>query len=194
MRIKKLEIIGFKSFLEKAAIHFPKGISAIVVPNGCGKSNITDAIRWVMGEQSTKQLRGKSMDDVIVDGLDQPLSGLKKAQERSRYQGDGHRNEPDHDGNTDTVNHAAEDVPAQAVGTEIVRGAGTVEAVQRSRGNGIVGCQAGSDDGKGLKAAQREFYEKEGAAPENGQHHQHGHSDGFIELMTFSSIGCNFSR
>lgn len=68
MKLKKLEIIGFKSFLDKATINFPPGVSAVVGPNGCGKSNIVDALRWVMGEQSVKQLRGKNKEDIIFAG------------------------------------------------------------------------------------------------------------------------------
>lgn len=76
MKIKKLEISGFKSFFDKSSITFPAGVSAIVGPNGCGKSNIIDALKWVMGEQSVKQLRGKSMEDVIFSGTNgkMPLS------------------------------------------------------------------------------------------------------------------------
>lgn len=71
MRLKKLEITGFKSFLEKVAVDFSPGISGIVGPNGCGKSNIADAIRWVMGEQRVRTLRGKKMDDVIFNGSEE---------------------------------------------------------------------------------------------------------------------------
>jgi chromosome segregation protein len=68
MQIKRIEIVGFKSFVDRVKLDFSEGISAVVGPNGCGKSNIVDAIRWAMGEQSAKKLRGLAMEDVIFGG------------------------------------------------------------------------------------------------------------------------------
>ncbi|HXN85337.1 MAG TPA: chromosome segregation protein SMC [Candidatus Binataceae bacterium] len=77
MRLKSLELVGFKSFFEQTNISFAPGVTAVVGPNGCGKSNVVDAIRWVLGEQAPTRLRGKSADDLIYAGNESnPAAGM----------------------------------------------------------------------------------------------------------------------
>lgn len=68
MKIKRVDIVGFKSFVDKVSLDFQQGVTGVVGPNGCGKSNIIDAVRWVMGEQNARHLRGRAMEDVIFGG------------------------------------------------------------------------------------------------------------------------------
>ena len=68
MRLTKIKLAGFKSFVDPTQINFPSNLTGVVGPNGCGKSNVIDAVRWVMGELSAKHLRGDNMADVVFNG------------------------------------------------------------------------------------------------------------------------------
>src|SRR3970040_1196826 len=90
MRRDRVEIVGFKSFCDKQELTFQAGVTGIVGPNGCGKSNISDAISWVLGEQSAKSLRGADMADRIFNGSQarQPLGMAEVSLKVSGLNGD----------------------------------------------------------------------------------------------------------
>src|SRR5207248_389747 len=88
MKIRRVDISGFKSFAERVVFSFEDGVTGVVGPNGCGKSNVVDAIRWAMGEQSAKHLRGRAMEDVIFSGSEsRPATGM--AEVSLTFQNDG---------------------------------------------------------------------------------------------------------
>src|SRR6266699_1135702 len=119
MRIKQIELNGFKSFMERTVLELPAGVTAIVGPNGCGKSNIVDAIRWVLGEQSPRHLRGEAMEDVIFTGNIEngPLGMAEVALLLEREEADFTRGgEPDEEGEA-----AADGLPPElATASEIL--------------------------------------------------------------------------
>src|SRR5947209_3423041 len=119
MRIKQIELNGFKSFMERTVLELPAGVTAIVGPNGCGKSNIVDAIRWVLGEQSPRHLRGEAMEDVIFTGNTEngPLGMAEVALLLEREEADFTRGgEPDEEGEA-----AADGLPPElATASEIL--------------------------------------------------------------------------
>src|SRR5207247_10051077 len=98
MRLESVEIVGFKSFCDKQELSFKGGVTGIVGPNGCGKSNISDAISWVLGEQSVNSLRGSSMQDVMFAGSQsrQPLAIAEGSRKLSGLQVDRPVRRPDH--------------------------------------------------------------------------------------------------
>ena len=93
LRLQRVEISGFKSFYEKVDLSFPGGVTAVVGPNGCGKSNICDAVAWALGEQSARALRGEKMDDVIFNGSSKrrPLGMAEVILTLSATNGDGEK-------------------------------------------------------------------------------------------------------
>jgi chromosome segregation protein len=111
MRLERLEISGFKSFSDRSELAFDRGVTAIVGPNGCGKSNVADAITWVLGEQSAKSLRGERMEDVIFGGSDARKPGAA-AEVRLRLSGLTAGQDPNRIAQSPTDPHDTAGIPA----------------------------------------------------------------------------------
>jgi chromosome segregation protein len=112
MQVKELEITGFKSFVERVKLNFKPGITALVGPNGCGKSNIIDAIRWIMGEHNARQLRGARMEDLIFNGSETrkstALAEVSMVLANANGNGNGNGNGHDHDSHASVLGGISE--------------------------------------------------------------------------------------
>jgi chromosome segregation protein len=144
MRLERLEIAGFKSFSDRAELSFDQGVTAIVGPNGCGKSNVADALTWVMGEQSAKSLRGEKMEDVIFNGSD-ARKPTGAAEVRLRFSG---------------VRVAPTLIPGQGhpqpQGNGHANGDGNGNGNGNGNGHGLAHANGHGDDGDELMQAVRE--------------------------------------
>jgi chromosome segregation protein len=154
MRLERLEISGFKSFSDRSELAFDEGVTAIVGPNGCGKSNVADAITWVLGEQSAKSLRGDKMEDVIFNGSDARKPG-GAAEVRLRLSGLPLPPKPV----ADTPAHPAATEPFRLDAPESVPG-GQEEAGTNGHGNGH-----GNGNGNGYANGHANGHENGHAAP-----------------------------
>jgi chromosome segregation protein len=125
MRLNRLEIAGFKSFPDRSELTFDNGVTAIVGPNGCGKSNVVDALTWVLGEQSAKSLRGDRMEDVIFGGSD-ARKPTAAAEVRLRLSGVAARG-PSENGNGHSRSHSG---PAVETGAALLSETGTALALE----------------------------------------------------------------
>jgi chromosome segregation protein len=125
LKLDRVEISGFKSFVEKVELAFPSQITAVVGPNGCGKSNICDAVAWALGEQSAKSLRGERMDDVIFNGSSKrrPLGMAEVVVTLSRKTGrNGNGNGNGHEADdADVENDADEELEQLRIGRRVYR-------------------------------------------------------------------------
>ena len=169
MRIKRVEIIGFKSFCDRAVVNISEQITGVVGPNGCGKSNIVDAIRWCMGEQSAKHLRGKAMEDVIFAGSETrgpaPMAEVSLTFDDVGFSHETlelarHSDEAETERALDAIDASAVD-PAEAVVAEAVE---KIEALDETAPEAVAaaaepGAAGTEGDGEAPKAV---FLDKEG--------------------------------
>src|SRR5512138_2965857 len=151
MRIKRVEIIGFKSFCDRAVVQIGESITGVVGPNGCGKSNIVDAIRWCMGEQSAKHLRGKAMEDVIFAGSETrgpaPMAEVSLTFDDVGFSHEAlemARHSDEAEAERALAQIAAEDGADSPEGGEVAEGAGGVEPIE---GTGAAEGAGGVDGG-----------------------------------------------
>src|ERR1700731_3841894 len=127
-RLERVEISGFKSFYEKVDLAFPGSVTAVVGPNGCGKSNISDAVSWALGEQSAKTLRGERMDDVIFNGsskrrplgMAEVILTLSTRNRKSAPQGNGSGN-GNRDAETDASDAGGPETDLLQIGRRVYR-------------------------------------------------------------------------